>query len=312
MTKDVHVTAVILTYNEEVHLRRCLERLDGLADRLVIVDSYSTDATEAIAREYGADFLQNKFINHAAQFAWGLEAARVNSGWVLRIDCDEYFEPAAVTGVRARLAVLPPTVSALSFRRKVFFRGRWIRWGGYYNTVLTRLWRAGTAHVEQRWMDEHVVVTHGETLLWKQGDLVDDNLKDITWWTDKHNGYTTRQMVESINQEYRLFGESGDNHAQLNSAARWKRYLRNGIFARTPLYLRSLLYFVQRYFLRLGFLDGREGLVFHFLQGCWNFFLVDAKVDEARRYIETHGLNAFRDHLAARHGIVLKEPAASG
>ncbi|MBN8806912.1 MAG: glycosyltransferase family 2 protein [Sphingomonas sp.] len=298
------ITAVVLTFNESVHLGRCLARLRPLADRLVVIDSFSTDDTVAIARAAGAEVYQHAFVNHAAQFAWGLEQAAVTQGWVLRVDADEYLEDQLIAEISATLPGLPPDVTGIEMRRKVYFQGRWIRWGGYYKTVLTRLWRAGAAHVEQRWMDEHVAMLHGRTIWLKTGDLVDDNLRDLTWWTDKHNSYTTRQMVEFLNLEYELIPRNATAE-QLNARAQRKRFMRNSIYARSPLYLRATLYFLQRYFLRLGFLDGRRGFVFHFLQGYWNFMLMDAKVDEGRRYIAEHGLDAFRAHLAERYKIVL-------
>ena len=309
MLPSTRVTAVVLTYNEAVHIDRCLERLTPIADRIVVIDSFSTDDTVALAMRHGAEVFQNRFVNHALQFAWGLDAARIDDGWVLRIDCDEYLEPALIDEVRDRLPRFDATVGAIAFRRKVYFQGRWIRWGGYYRTVLTRMWRAGAAHVEARWMDEHVVVTRGETVRLSRGDLVDDNLKDITWWTDKHNGYATRQMIEFLTLEHPdLMARVTPASATLNGAARTKRLLRNGVYARAPLYLRALLYFLQRYVFRLGFLDGRRGFVFHVLQGFWNFLLVDVKVGEARGYIAAHGVDAFRAHLAERHGIALPVP----
>lgn len=299
-----NLTAVILTYNEELHIGRCIERLRTIAGRIVVVDSYSTDRTLDIAKALGAEIYQNAFTFHAAQFQWGLAAAGIESGWILRVDADEYLEPALLEELRETLPTLPEMVSAIEFRRKVFFRGKWIRWGGFYPTHLTRLWRAGTAHVEQRWMDEHVLVERGETIRMRRGDIVDDNLKDITEWTSKHNSYSTRQMIEFIALEQpRLMPR--DSSGQLNSAANSKRFLRNRVYAGSPLYLRAVLYFLQRYLLRLGFLDGRSGFVFHTLQGYWNFILIDAKIDEARRYIARYGLDAFRDHLAWRHGIHL-------
>ena len=90
------LTAVILTYNEALHLRRCIERLRPIASRVVVVDSFSTDGTVEIARELGADIFQQKFVNHAAQFQWGIDQAAITDGWVLRIDADEYLEPAAL------------------------------------------------------------------------------------------------------------------------------------------------------------------------------------------------------------------------
>lgn len=304
--RTASLTAVILTFDEEIHIGRCIERLKPLADRIVVIDSFSTDRTVEIAGSLGAEVLQNRFVNHAAQFNWGVEAARIESGWILRIDADEWLEPAAITEIQRLIDQLPPEVSALNLKRRLIFQGRWIRWGGYYPTVLTRLWRPGHARVEARWMDEHVEVLGGETRLVQAGDLVDENLKDLADWTAKHNGYSTRQMVEQLNLEIPLFERPAG--AGLNPAAVRKRQARR-LYAKAPLYLRSMLYFLQRYVLRLGFLDGRAGLVFHTLQGFWNFFLTDAKIDEARRYIERHGVEAFRIELANRHGICLEPPA---
>jgi glycosyltransferase involved in cell wall biosynthesis len=299
------ITTVILTFNEAIHIERCLERLAPLGGRLVVIDSYSTDGTVEIARRLGAEVLQNRFVNHAAQFQWGVDEAAITDGWVLRIDADEYLEPALIEEIRERLDTLPEDVTAVSFRRKVFFQGQWIRWGGYYPTVLTRLWRAGAAHIEQRWMDEHVVVERGETQLFRRSDLVDDSLHDIGHWTAKHNSYTTRQMIEFLSLDYTLIPEAQRSRGALNRDARLKRFLRNGVYARSPLYLRALLYYLQRYVLRLGFLDGRRGFVFHTLQGFWNFLLVDVKIGEAREMIERDGLPAFLAHLETRHGISL-------
>ena len=301
------VTAVVLTFNESIHIGRCIARLKPIADRIVVIDSFSTDDTVAIAHAAGATVFQHPFVNHAAQFAWGLEQAAIDDGWVLRVDADEYIEPALIDALRQAVTELPADVTGIDMRRKVYFQGRWIRWGGYYNTVLTRMWRAGTAHVEQRWMDEHVAMLRGRTVWLKAGDLVDDNLRDLTWWTDKHNGYTTRQMIEFLNLEYPLM-PPGTGDDKLSARANRKRFMRNSLYARSPLYLRATLYFMQRYFLRLGFLDGRRGFVFHFLQGYWNFMLMDAKVDEGRRYIAEHGIDAFLRHLAERHNIILTPP----
>lgn len=297
------ITAILLTHNEDLHIERCLRSLNQFVDRVVVVDSFSSDRTVDIARSLGAQVLQNKWINYANQFQWGVDNAEIDSGWILRIDADEYFEEAAIAEIAERLPSLLDSVTAIEFKRKVYFRNQWIRWGGYYGLRLTRLWRVGAGSIEQRWMDEHIAIDHGTSLLFSRGDLVDNNLKDITWWTEKHNGYATRQMIDFINLEYGLFAGDQRVSEDANGSAKWKRFLRNTIFGKSPLYLRSLLYYVQRYFFRLGFLDGRQGFVFHFLQGFWNFMLIDAKIDEARTYIAAHGLEAFKQHLADRFGI---------
>lgn len=306
------IVAIVLTFNEQLHIARCIERLRPLATRIVVVDSFSTDATVEIARAAGAEILQHPFSSHAEQFQWGVDAADIGSGWVLRIDCDEYLEPELIEEIRARLPKLPAEVGAVEMRRKVFFQGKWIRWGGYYDTVLTRLWRVGAARIEQRLMDEQVIVEQGSTVRFSRGDLVDDNLNDITWWTEKHNRYTTLQMVEFLNLEYPLFAARETNEGGLNRYAKFKRFLRNRIYGRFPLYVRPSLYFLQRYFLRLGILDGKKGFIFHTLQGFWNLLLIDVKIGEGRRFIRAHGVEAFRQHLRTRHRIALPEPARVG
>lgn len=304
------ITAIILSFNEAIHIRRCIERLTPLVQRIVVIDSFSTDDTVAIAQSMGADVLQNPWKNYAAQFQWGVDHADIRTEWTMRIDCDEYLEDGLIAALRHQMASMPDHVSACDFKLKVIFKGKFIRWGGYYRTILTRLWRTGVGQIEQRWMDEHIVIAHGERMRIHGGDLVDENLKDITWWTDKHNGYATRQMIDFISLEQPLFAVDERVRSDSNQTARWKRFLRNGVYARTPLYLRAVLYFFQRYFLRLGFLDGKRGFVWHFLQGFWFFVLMDAKVDEARGYIADHGLEAFKQHLAERHGIRDLAPVA--
>lgn len=297
------VTVIILSFNEELHIRRCLERITPVVERVVVIDSFSTDRTVEIARELGAEVYQNVWKNYAAQFQWGVDRAAITTEWTMRLDSDEYLEPGLIAEIRDKLPGFPAEITACALRLKVIFRGKFIRWGGYHSTLLTRIWRTDAGQIEQRWMDEHIVISRGQRVRVAGGDLVDENLKDIGWWIDKHNGYTTRQMIDFINLEHPLFPMDQRLQVDTNSHAKWKRFLRNIVFARTPLYLRSVLYFFQRYFLRLGFLDGRRGFLFHFMQGFWNFMLIDAKVDEARLYICQHGIEAFKLHLAARYGI---------
>ena len=303
------ITAIILTRDEEMHLERCIASIAGLVARIVVVDSLSSDATIAIAERLGADVLRHRWRNYADQFQWGVDAAAPTTDWILRLDADEYFEPALCAELRATLPALDPAVTGFYLRRKVIFRDTWIRHGGYYPTFLLRLWRNGCGRIEQRWMDEHIVLTRGAARR-SRADFVDHNLAGITAWTDKHNRYATRQMVDFLNLDHGLFPVDAAIESEAGSQARAKRFLRNRVFARAPLYLRGLLYFFQRYFLRLGFLDGRDGFVFHFLQGLWNWILIDAKIDEARAFIAAHGVDAFKTRLATHYGVELtpREP----
>jgi glycosyltransferase involved in cell wall biosynthesis len=297
------VTAVILAFNEAIHIERCITRAWPAAQRIVVVDSFSTDDTVDIARRCGAEILQRAWKNHADQFQWALDTIQFDTDWIMRIDCDEYLEDGLIDEIKTGLASLPADVSGVDFKRKVIFRGRFIRWGGYYTTHLTLLWRTGMGRMEQRWMDERIALASGRVVDFRGGDTVDENLNDIGWWTAKHNGYATLQMVDFINRKYGLFPiDTGVDQGAV-SRTRWRRFLRNGVYGRAPLYLRAVLYFLQRYFLRLGFLDGREGFVWHFLHGFWFFVLMDAKIEEAEIFIRAHGVEAFRQRLKDHYKV---------
>lgn len=306
------ITVIILTYNEEIHMERCLRSAAALAQRVVVVDSFSTDGTVDLARMLGAEVVQRKFKHQADQFQWALDNCNVTTDWLLRLDADEYIEDALIAEVSERVSTLPADVTGVNFKRKFVFMGRWIRWGGYYPTVLTRMWRTGVGQIEQRWMDEHVVLSRGSSLLFGRGDIVDENLHGIGAWVDKHNRYATRQMVDFLNREYGFYPIDTRIEEGTNAQAKLKRFLRNVMFGKAPVYLRSVLYFLVRYFVRLGFLDGKAGLVFHTMHGLWYFLLIDAKVVEGRAFIRQHGAPAFKSWLLKNHGIDVSSSIASG
>lgn len=152
------------------------------------------------------------------------------------------------------------------------------------------------------WMDEHVTLSGGGVHIDFHHDFCDHNLRDITWWTDKHNRYATRKMVDYIGMEYGLWPVE-DTIA--DKSRRVKHFLQYSVFRRAPLYFRAAMLFIYRYVLRLGFLDGKHGFVWHAMQGFWYSMLIDAKVEEARAFIAVYGIDAFKSHLNERHGIKL-------
>lgn len=294
------ITAIVLTHNETLHIGRCVERLRHWCAKIVVVDSFSSDDTAAIARAAGAEVHSRAFINQAEQFQWALDTIPIATDWVMRVDADEYFEPTLIAEIEERLPTLDAQTTGVVFRRKMIFRGRWIRWGTYYPVFLLRLFRTGAARMEQRWMDEHLQLTHGFFTTFTRGDFVDENLQTIGAWTDKHNRYATRHMVDFVG---RRIGAIPTELMPTDRKALTKRWLREKVFGRAPLYLRSWLYFNYRYFVRLGFLDGRQGFVWHFLHGFWFFMLIDAKIDEAERQIAAHGEASLPHWLADRYGF---------
>jgi glycosyltransferase involved in cell wall biosynthesis len=293
----VDLAVIILSHNEKIHLARALECVAPIAKEIFVIDSFSTDETVAIARARGAIVLENKFINYAKQFQWALENAPITSEWIMRLDADEVVEPDLAQELKAKLPSLPDDIVGINLKRKHIFLGRWIRHGGRYPLLLLRIWRRGHGRIEDRWMDEHVMVQGGRTLTF-DGGFADHNLNDLTFFTDKHNKYATREAIDVLTRKYSLF----DAKDQLSSdgtslQAAVKRWTKNNIYNRLPFWSGPLGYFLFRYILQLGFLDGREGLVYHFLQGFWYRFLVGAKVEEYDRVIAP--INDRKERIAA-------------
>ncbi|MEY2890691.1 MAG: hypothetical protein RJA98_599 [Pseudomonadota bacterium] len=279
------LTVVILTKNETLHIARALENLEGLAKDVILVDSFSTDDTVAIAQAHGATVLQNKFINQAKQFQWALDNANITGQWVMRLDADELIEADLREELERQLPTLPADVAGINLKRKHIFMGRWVRHGGRYPVVLLRLWRNGHGQIEDRWMDEHMMVFGGRTVT-LNGGFADHNLNDLTFFTEKHNSYATREALEVLIQRHALSEHRlalGANSASTQAAI--KRWVKESIYNRIPFAISALLYFLWRYFVQMGFLDGRSGLVYHFLQGYWYRFLVGAKIMELERCI---------------------------
>ena len=290
------ITAIILTFNEELHIERCIRSLEGVVERVCIIDSFSTDRTVEIARSLGAEVFQNPWPGHAAQFQWGLNTVNVTSDWTLRIDADEYLDET----LRATLAGdwSQPTVNGYFLRRKIVFLGKPITHGFFYPLMILRLWRTGHGQMEQRRMDEHIVLKEPRTAYIDDGDLVDKNLNSLSWWVEKHNGYATLEAISRI--EAQAGGETFKQ--KLSGQAARKRWLKDKVYSRLPSTLRASFYFFYRYVLGRGFLDGKEGFFFHFLQAYWYRTLVEAKLLELEKRASDRGMTPYQ--LLVKEGVL--------
>lgn len=288
---QMFLTAVILTKNEELHIERCLESLAGIASHCLVVDSGSTDRTVEIAREMGAKVVFHPWVNHAEQFNWALNSIPQKSDWVMRVDADELVTPGLAAEIRKRLPVFPEDVAGVHIPRRMAFLGRPIRWGGVFPVHVLRIFRAGRGRCESRWMDEHIVVDGITDSLC--GELLDDNRSSLDWWTAKHNKYASLEVVDLLLAEGSVEAESA-LHLGVNTQAGIKRLLKEKLYRRLPGGFRAVVYFLYRYVVRLGFLDGPEGAAFHVLQGFWYRYLVDAKLYEVRSYIKKEGVDKYK------------------
>jgi len=281
------VSVIILTYNEELNLKNCLKSLENWADEIFIVDSYSTDKTMEIARKYGCEIIQREFKNQAEQFNWALDNLKIKSDWILRLDADEYLTNELkneITETLQRNSASSPCDSAqingYYLNRRIIFMARWLKHAGVYPLWLLRLFRKGKARSEYKEIDEHIVLLEGKAENLKN-DFIHDNKNSLYWWIQKHNDYSTREVETILNLTSEIPALGGQ-------PAR-KRWLKEKFYYRLPLFWRAFIYFHYRYFFGLGFLDGKQGLIYHFLRIYWYRFLLDAKIYEYRKKKEKIG-----------------------
>lgn len=284
------LTAIVLTKNEGANLPACLASLKDVVERVVVVDSYSSDATCYLARKFGAEVYEHEFVNYGAQFQWAIDNCEIESDWVLRIDADERLtKDSANELVSLCNEHLHTDVNGIVLRFRVLFMGTYLKHGGAYPMRKLCVFKPGKAYMEQRYMDEQIVLTEGKSIEMRH-DLDHEDYKDLTFWISKHNWYATRAAKDYLEHL---------NQSQETTALNWHsfvlRALKYGIYYRLPSRLRTWLYFEYRYVLRGGFLDGRAGYWYAFFQAYWYRTLVDAKIfeAEARGGIgETGSLNA--------------------
>lgn len=304
----IDLSVIILTHNESKHIERCIKSLLPVTDKIFIVDSFSTDNTVELATALGATVVLNPWISYAFQFNFGIENNPFKTKWLMRMDSDEYITPELANELNTKLPSISEDTTGLYVKRRVMFMDKWIRRGGYYPIWLLRVWRSGVGHCEELWMDEHIKLSRGNTSQLEQ-DIVDHNLNNLTWWTQKHNNYAIREVIDLLNIKYNFENRETVTPKFFGSQEQRTRFLKIK-YAGMPLFTRPFIYFLYRFVLKGGFLDGTKGLIWHFLQGFWYRFLVDAKIYEVY-------LRAGRDkeqiinHFRTEYGKNLQNPNKS-
>lgn len=268
-------SVVILTFNSADSVPATLERALALSDDVLVVDSFSTDATVTIAEAFGARVVQHPFENYSAQRNWAIDSLPFRYSWQLHLDADEWMDSTLIQAIRD----LPecPSHTGFLIPRYLNFLGRVLKHGSMSPTWHLRLFQKGAGRCEKRKYDQHFHVSHG-TVGRLPGYLVDDIRMSLSEWTSRHNRWSDAEVDELTNPRFvtgtiqaRVFGNPIEQ----------KRYWRSR-YDKLPLLARPFALFIYRYFLRLGFLDGKEGLIFWMLQTFWFRFLIDAKLVEYR------------------------------
>lgn len=253
MSGQVAVSVIILTLNEEIHLPSCLDAL-AWCDDVIVLDSFSTDGTKALCEQRGVRFFQNRFTGFGSQRNWALDNANPKNPWILILDADERVTPELALELGAIAAADPPDVGAWRVRRRFYMWGRWLRYSSLYPTWVVRFIRRDRVRYQDRGHAETQTVTGLIKDL--KHDLIDENLKGIDEWYERQNRYSRKEAQLEFDQAGTGLPISG----LLSSDPLQRREALKRLAWRLP--ARGLIYFLYSYFLRRGFLDGRDGYVF--------------------------------------------------
>ena len=279
MDNKTDITVIVLTFNEEINISKSVSNVIEWAKSVFVLDSGSSDRTEEIAESLGAKLFSHHFDNYANQRNYALRELPIETDWVLFLDADEYLTEELKMEISSILA--DTDYDGFYLRRRFYFMGRWIKYGSYYPIWILRLFKKEKCIVERE-VNEHFIVNGKVGYL--TNDFVDDNKKSISEWIEKHNKYATYEAEQLLSYDDRKGNRKKDKFASLSgSQAQKKRWIREYVWnPLLPPLLRPFLYFFYRYFLRFGFLDGKEGFIYHILHGLWYPFLIDVKYIEMK------------------------------
>lgn len=268
------ITAIILTYNEELNIEKCLKSIPDEINEIFVVDSYSDDNTLQIIETFrNVRVFQNVFETHSRQWIWALENLPISNDWIFGLDSDHVVTPQLREDLISLFRRGVDDIDGIYVNRKYKFLGRWIKYGGYYPKFLLKIFRKKKVRIDPNELLDHHFYINGKTVI-LESNIIEENFKeiDISFWSCKHVNYSKRLANELIDNDINNFVGKEKNTPDYKTF-RYKKFFYN-----LPLFARPLFYFTYRYFIRLGFLDGREGLIFHFLHAFWFRFLVDAEI----------------------------------
>lgn len=277
-----NLTIIILTKNQEQNLKKCITSFKDIAQRVVIIDSYSMDNTVELAKSLGAEVYEHQFENHAAQFNWALDNIDIQTEWVMKVDADEEFTKELAEEIDEKLDRISKNINGVILQRRVYFMGKWLKHGGKYPERLLRIFRMGHGMSEMKLMDEHLIVTDGDVVTFKN-DFLDNNNKPLEWWISKHNWYSNKEVLEQQTKFDEVNDKESVEETTASAQAKVKCFIKTYGYDSLPRFFRVRLYFIYRYYIRLGFLDGTEGKIYTFLQAYWYRYLVNTKMYECEK-----------------------------
>jgi len=269
MAVKIPVSVLIITKDEEKNMRDCLESVRW-ADEIFVIDSGSKDATLEIAKEYTPNICYHAFENFASQRNWAQKSLPIKNEWVFHLDADERATPELSEELK-RIFSSSIDEDGFMMPRRTIFRGRWIKHGGHYPVYQLRIFKKDKGLSEERLYDQNYIVNGKVSTI--EADIINIINPDLKAWRQRHRRWAYLEAREVLFNKGRVM-----NIGLKGSPIENRNWLRYRVYYNMPLFIRAFLYFFYRYVIRLGFLDAREGLIFHFWQGLWYRLLVDFRI----------------------------------
>jgi glycosyltransferase involved in cell wall biosynthesis len=286
----LNISILILTYNEELHIERCLTKCKDLFKRVILVDSYSTDRTLEIAKKFNVDIYFNKWPgSQSKQLNWALNNINFETDWILRLDADEYLSNSLINEIGIKFPFLDSNISAVKLRlSRVFLDKKLFILSN--NISIIRLFNRKKCIYDNNIMDEKIKILEGDSISFKY-DFFDHNLNNFDYWVNKHNYYATREAIQYF-LKYKIL--DFNNIVNFNKKFYYK----------LPLFFRPFLFFFFRYFILFGFIDGIPGFLWHFHQCFWYRILVDSKIYEIKT-ICRNDMNEIKQHISKYYPLYI-------
>jgi len=266
-------------FNEEKNIRSTFENVSEKFEQIVVVDSGSLDKSLEICAEFkDVEVFQSPKNGFSDKMNWALANVNFKCDWIFRLDADETITPKLFGLLEQMFSNNEIIHDSIGYYvlRKYYFMNKWIKFGTMYPVKTLRLWRKNKASCESRLLDEHMLVEGKVSDV--SAAIEDRNQLSLSQWVMKHMNYALleKKVIElSQNDFSQPTGDLLSDHQDKK-----RRWIKENIYYRMPLFFRAFIYYFYRYIIRFGFLDGKAGLVYHFLHGFWYRFMVDSLIYE--------------------------------
>jgi len=274
------VDILIPTLNEADHIAEAVANAKELGP-VFVVDSFSTDGTQKIARAAGATVVEHRFVNFSDQKNWAIENLPFTSPWIFILDADERITPPLREEIHQRLR--STTHDGFYVNRLLIFMGQPVRHGGLYPSWNLRLFRRGKARYEDRSVHEHMICQGSTGSL--RAEMLHIRRESISFYLDKHIRYADMESDEWVKRKLGMGG--GANPSQLfKSTLRYRQWLRREVWPRIP--GRPIWRFLYMYVIQRGFMDGLAGWHLAQLMASYEYMISLLYWDKLSRRQETN------------------------